>query len=406
MIMQRMLTGMGFRPVVVAVASALAMVIAAAPAAAQQCGGSFNAWLGGVKQEAAANGVSNRALGVLSQVSRDKRVISRDRKQGVFAQSFKQFSGRMVSQNRLDHGRKNLKKHARTFAAVERQYGVPGPVITAFWGLETDFGANQGDFSTLNALATLAHDCRRPALFRPQLISALRLIDRGDLTPGQLVGAWAGELGQTQLLPSDYLGSGVDFDGNGRVDLKGSVPDVLATTGNFIASLGWQAGQPWLQEVSVPARLPWDQADLAIQHPRAQWAKWGVKARGGRALKADGLPASLILPMGRKGPAFLAYPNFRVYLEWNQSLVYTTTAAYFATRLAGAPKVSLGNPDPGLSIDQAKQLQQRLAARGYNVGKIDGIIGAGTRAAVKAEQMQLGIPADSWPTSNLLNRLR
>jgi len=406
MIMQRMITGMGFRPVVMAVTSALAMVIAAAPAAAQQCGGNFNAWLAGVQSEAAASGVSNRALGVLSQVSRDKRVISRDRKQGVFAQTFKQFSGRMVSQNRLDHGRKNLKKHARTFAAVERQYGVPGPVITAFWGLETDFGANQGDFSTLNALATLAHDCRRPALFRPQLISALRLIDRGDLAPGQMVGAWAGELGQTQLLPSDYLGSGVDFDGNGRVELKSSVPDVLATTGNFIASLGWQAGQPWLQEVSVPARLPWDQADLAIQHPRAQWAKWGVKARGGRALKADGLPASLILPMGRKGPAFLAYPNFRVYLEWNQSLVYTTTAAYFATRLAGAPKVSLGNPDPGLSIDQAKQLQQRLAARGYDVGKIDGIIGAGTRAAVKAEQLQLGLPADSWPTSNLLNRLR
>ena len=404
--MQRMTFRVAARPMVAAAALALATMIAAAPASAQQCGGNFNAWLGGVKQEAAASGVSKRALKVLSQVGRDKRVISRDRAQGVFAQTFQQFSGRMVSQNRLDHGAKNLKKHARTFAAVERQYGVPGPVITAFWGLETDFGANQGDFSTLNALATLAHDCRRPALFRPQLISALKLIDRGDLAPSQMVGAWAGELGQTQLLPSDYLGSGVDFDGDSRVDLRKSVPDVLATTGKFIASLGWQAGQPWLQEVTVPARLPWDQADLAIRHPRAQWAKWGVKARGGRALKADGLPASLILPMGRRGPAFLAYPNFGVYLEWNQSLVYTTTAAYFATRLAGAPKVSLGNPEPGLSVDQAKQLQQRLAARGYNVGKIDGIIGSGTRAAVKAEQMQLGLPADSWPTANLLGRLR
>ena len=394
------------RPRVAAAALALAAMVTATPALAQQCGGSFNAWLAGVQQEAAASGVSNRALSVLSKVSHDKRVISRDRAQGVFAQSFRQFSGRMVSQNRLTQGARNLKKHGRTFAAVERQYGVPGPVIAAFWGLETDFGAVQGDFSTLNALATLAHDCRRPALFRPQLISALRLIDRGDLAPGQMVGAWAGELGQTQLLPSDYLGSGVDFDGDGRVDLKSSVPDVLATTGKFIASLGWQAGQPWLQEVSVPARLPWDQADLAIQHPRAQWAKWGVKARGGGALKADGLPASLILPMGRKGPAFLAYPNFRVYLEWNQSLVYTTTAGYFATRLAGAPKVSLGDPEPGLSVDQTKQLQQRLAARGYNVGKIDGVIGAGTRAAVKAVQLQLGMPADSWPTPDLLARLR
>jgi len=404
--MQQMKFQTAARPRVAAAALTLATMVTATPALAQQCGGSFNSWLAGLQQEAAASGVSNRALAVLAQVSHDKRVISRDRKQGVFAQTFRQFSDRMVSQNRLDHGAKNLKKYARIFAAVERQYGVPGPVIAAFWGLETDYGANQGDFSTLNALATLAHDCRRPALFRPQLINALRLIDRGDLAPGQMVGAWAGELGQTQLLPSDYLSSGVDFDGDGRVDLKSSVPDVLATTGKFIASLGWQAGQPWLQEVSVPARLPWDQADLAIQHPRAQWAKWGVKARGGRALKADGLPASLVLPMGRKGPAFLAYPNFRVYLEWNQSLVYTTTAGYFATRLAGAPKVSHGNPDAGLSVDQTKQLQQRLAARGYDVGKIDGIIGAGTRAAVKAVQLQLGMPADSWPTPDLLARLR
>lgn len=404
--MQQMTFRAAIRPVVAAAALALATMISATPVLAQQCGGNFNAWLAGVKKEAAASGVSNRAIRVLSQVGRDKRVISRDRAQGVFAQTFRQFSDRMVAQYRLTQGAKNLKRYAKTFAAVERQYGVPGPVITAFWGLETDFGAVQGDFSTLNALATLAHDCRRPALFRPQLINALRIIDRGDLAPGQMVGAWAGELGQTQLLPSDYLGSGVDFDGNGRVDLRNSVSDVLATTGNFIASLGWRAGQPWLQEVSVPARLPWDQADLAIQHPRAQWAKWGVKARGGGALKADRLPAALILPMGRKGPAFLAYPNFRVYLEWNKSLVYTTTAAYFATRLAGAPKVSHGNPDAGLSLAQTKQLQKLLAARGYDVGKIDGIIGAGTRASVKAVQLQLGLAADSWPTPELLARLR
>ena len=382
------------------------LVMAATPAVAQQCGGDFGSWLAGVRKEAAASGVSNRALGVLSQVGYDKRVISRDRAQGVFAQTFKQFSDRMVAQYRLDQGAKNLRKYANVFAAVERQYGVPGPVITGFWGLETDFGANQGDFSTLNALATLAYDCRRPELFRPQLINALKIIDRGDLPAAQMVGAWAGELGQTQLLPSDYLGSGVDFDGDGRVDLKNSVPDVLATTGRFIQSMGWRAGEPWLEEVSVPANLPWDQADLAIQHPRAQWAKLGVTSRGGGALKADGLPASLILPMGRNGPAFLAYPNFGVYLEWNQSLVYSTTAAYFATRLAGAPRVDHNDPDPGLSVDQTKQLQQRLAARGYDVGKIDGIIGAGTRAAVKAMQLQLGLPADSWPTPDLLARLR
>ncbi len=216
-------------------------------------------------------------------------------------------------------------------------------MLTAFWGLETDFGANIGDGPTLVSLATLAYDCRRPDQFRTQLLDALKIIDRGDLTPGQMRGPWAGELGQLQFLPSHYLDYGVDFDGDGHINLLTSSADALASAANMLKSFGWQRGQPWLQEVHVPAALPWDQADLTIKLPRKQWAAWGVTYASGRKLPADNLKASLLLPMGRKGPAFLAYANFDVYLQWNSSLVYSTTAAYFATRLAGAPRVSRGS---------------------------------------------------------------
>ena len=386
---------------------AAAGMLAAGEAAAQACGGDFHQWLDGVKREAMAVGVSAATIQAAAPALRfDPGVVRRDRGQAVFAQSFLEFAGRMVNAYRLQHGARNLERHAATFERVERQFGVPGPVIASFWGLETDYGANLGDFPTLTALASLAYDCRRPELFRPQLIAALRLIERGDLRPGDMRGAWAGELGHTQFLPLDYLESGVDFDGDGRVDLLRSVPDVLASTANVLARLGWRRGEPWLQEVRVPASLAWAEADLAIRHPRSQWAAWGVQAADGGALPADRLPAALVLPMGRNGPAFLAYPNFDVYLEWNQSLVYALTAAYFATRLAGAPRVGGGGNVPVLSLDQVKQLQELLVRHGYDVGGIDGIIGERTRAAVKAVQQRLGLPADSWPTPELLARLR
>ncbi|MEM1200587.1 MAG: lytic murein transglycosylase, partial [Pseudomonadota bacterium] len=338
----------------------------------------------------------------------DPRVLSRDRKQGVFTQTFLKFAGRLISKNRMNRGRSLMKKHRATFQRVRKDYGVPSSVITAFWGLETDFGGFMGDFKTMRSLVTLAHDCRRPELFRPQVFDAMRLLERGDLRLSEMVGAWAGELGQTQFLPSDYMEVAVDYDRSGRVDLLRSVPDVLGSTGNLIKSHGWRAGEPWLQEVRVPRSMPWDQADIAITHSRAQWAKWGVTRADGKRLRGDNLKASLLLPMGHKGPAFLAYHNFtKVYLEWNKSLIYATTAAYFATRLAGAPPVQRGNGTvTPLSQAQMKSLQRTLARRGFDVGKVDGILGAGTRAAVKAMQKKHGFPADSFPTPALLRRLQ
>ena len=368
----------------------------------------FPNWLSGVKKEAAGMGISKRAISVLDGMTYDPAVIKRDRAQSVFSLTFLDFQARLISANRMNKGKALMQQHAGIFKKVESTYGVPPAVITAFWGLETDFGGYMGDFHTIRSLATLSYDCRRPEKFRPQVFAALQIIDRGDMAEDDMVGAWAGEIGQVQFLPADFLESGVDADGDGRVDLKRSIPDILMSTGSLLTTHGWQANQPWLQEVTVPEDMPWKEADIAIQHPRAQWAKWGVKLASGKALKADKAQASLLLPMGRHGPAFLAYPNFtKVYLKWNESLIYSTTAAYFATRLAGASPVSKGNgPVNALDYNQIMELQKILTRMGYDVGKIDGKLGSQSRAAVKSIQIKFGLPADSWPTTELLNRLR
>lgn len=392
--------------------SALLVLATSTAASAADCQptspSKFPGWLSGVKKEAAGMGISRRGLAGLDGLTYDPAVIKRDRSQSVFSLTFLEFQARLISAGRMNKGAALIKQHAAIFKKVEQRYGVPASVITAFWGLETDFGGYMGDFHTIRSLATLAFDCRRPEKFRPQVFAALQILDRGDMTEEDMVGAWAGEIGQVQFLPADFLESAVDADGDGRVDLKRSIPDILMSTGSLLVNHGWQANQPWLQEVSVPEDMPWDQADIAIQHPRSQWAKWGVKLASGKTLKADKAGASLLLPMGRHGPAFLAYPNFtKVYLKWNESLIYSTTAAYFGTRLAGAPPVSKGNgPVDALDYNQIMELQKILSRMGYDVGKIDGKLGAASRAAVKAVQIKLGLPADSWPTTEFLARLR
>ena len=388
---------------------ALALLPHAAQAQGARChgGATFERWLESFKQEAQGQGISRQTLAAAAPyMTFDPSIIRKDRGQGVFQQSFLQFSNRMVNQ-RIQSGAARLRQHASVLSRVEQKFGVPGPVIVAFWGLETDFGANNGNSPVLRSVVTLAYDCRRPEMFRSESLYALKIVERGDLTPAAMVGAWAGEIGQTQFSPSAYYKYAVDFDGDGHSDLIHSVPDVLASTANLLMNEGWRRGEPWLQEVRVPASLPWEQADLAIKHPRSQWAQWGVTLANGSALPSDGLPASLLLPMGRLGPAFLAYQNFRVFLEWNQSLVYSTTAAYYATRLAGAPALHRGStPPPTLSGPQVIELQQILTRMGYDVGKPDGKLGLTTRAAVKKAQLKVGLPADSYPTAELIAKLR
>ncbi|MDU8910213.1 lytic murein transglycosylase [Aestuariicoccus sp. MJ-SS9] len=386
---------------------ALAFLIFALPfsAAAQSCGGSFQGFVGGLKAEAVSRGFERGTVDAFfASVRQDPAVLRADRRQGIFQDPFITFSRKLISQNRIDRGRQMARKWASVFDRVERDYGVPRGVLLAFWAFETDYGAFQGDFNTANALVTLAHDCRRPELFRPQIFAAIELFAHDDFDPARTTGAWAGEIGMVQMLPKDILENGVDGDGDGHVLLKTSAPDALMSGGKMLASLGWRPGEPFLQEVTLPADLDWYDTGLETTKTVSEWQNAGVRARTG-ALAAGGTPASILVPQGRKGPAFMVYPNFRVYFEWNQSFTYVLTAAYFATRLEGAPVYNAGNPEPGLNGAQMQALQKKLAQRGYDVGKIDGILGAGTRAAVRDVQRKLGMPADAWPTPALLNAL-
>ena len=379
-------------------------VLCGLPARAQSCGGDFAAFVNDLRAEAAARGHDPATVrAFFANVRRDQAVIRADRRQGVFQKPFTDFARHLISGYRLNTGRAKAREHDAVFDRVEARYGVSRGVLLAFWGFETDFGGFQGDFNTLNALVTLSHDCRRPELFRPQVFAALKLYERGAFSPTRTTGAWAGEIGMVQMLPSDILEYGTDGDGDGQVRLKTSAPDALTSGGRMLQGLGWRAGEPWLQEVSVPRDLDWSLTGLRTVRPAADWAAMGITPRHGQIVGR--LPASVILPQGRGGPAFLAYPNFRVFFEWNQSFTYVLTAAYFANRLTGAPVFDAGNPAPGLSDTQMKALQRKLAGRGYDVGGIDGILGAGTRAAVQDMQRRLAMPADAWPTRALLDAL-
>jgi lytic murein transglycosylase len=385
-------------------------VVAAAPRAASCHNGmSFDRFLADVKQQAVAAGVSQRAMAEAApHLVYDQSIVNRDRGQRVFGQIFTEFAGRMAANFRMQQGQAKIKAHAAAFARAEKEYGVPPAVIAAFWGLESDFGANMGNLPTLRSLVSLAYDCRRSEMFAGETIAALKIVDRGDLSPDEMIGSWAGELGQTQFLPTHYFNYAVDYDGDGRRDLLHSPADVIGSTANYIATgLKWRRGEPWLQEVHVSPNVPWDQADLTIKLPRSKWASYGVTYADGKPLPNDDLPASLLLPMGRNGPAFLAYANFAAYTEWNNSLIYSTTAGYLAARIAGAaPMHRPATPVAQLPFNELRELQQLLVKAGFNVGKIDGVMGQQSRTAVKAMQVKYGMPADSWPTAELLVRIR
>lgn len=382
----------------------LAVSLAFGAPALAACGGSFSTFVNGLKAEAAQKGFAPEVTDAFfAGVALDEAVLRADRRQGVFQLPFTDFARRLISANRIDAGRANAVKWDAVFDRVEREFGVSRHVLLAFWAFETDYGAVQGDFNTRNALVTLAHDCRRPELFRPQIFAALELFSHGDFDPRTTTGAWAGEIGMVQMLPEDILVNGVDGDGDGHVLLKTSVPDALMSGASMLHSLGWRAGEPWLQEVVVPTGFDLSLTGLSTVLSVSEWQALGIEGRGAPLDRS--YSGSVLLPQGKGGPAFLAYPNFSVFFEWNQSFTYVLTAAYFATRLGGAPVFDAGSPVPGLDGEEMKRLQRMLSDRGFDVGDIDGILGAGTRAAVRTVQKELGLPVDGWPTAALLGRL-
>ena len=307
------------------------------------CGGDFPTFVEGLKEEGLGRGIDRSTVDrFLADVVLDPDVIRRDRSQGIFRKSFIEFSKLVMAEYRIVQGAEFERTHSRIFDRVEETYGVQRGVLLSFLALETDFGLVQGDHNTLNSLVTLSHDCRRPGLFRPHIFAAMELYRRGDFDPAGTVGAWAGEIGMIQMLPADILLHGQDGDGDGRVDLKNSVWDALMTAGEVLQELGWKPGQPWLVEATVPATLDWSLTGLNHRLTVAEWMDLGVRTRSGNPIDGS-LEASVLLPHGRFGPAFLAFDNYRLYFEWNRSFVYATTSAFFATLLSGSPMYLDGN---------------------------------------------------------------
>ncbi len=382
---------------------ALLSLFLASPALSAPCGGDFGDFLAAMQAEAVATGVpADKAEAFFAGAAIDKGVLKADKAQGVFRKTFLDFSQSLISKGRLTTARDKSQALNDIFTRAESEYGISRGILLAFWAFETDFGQVQGDFNTRNALITLAHDCRRPELFQPQVLAAATLFAMDDFSL-DTKGAWAGEIGMVQMLPKDILERGVDGDGDGLILLKTSEADAILSGARMLQSHGWRPNEPWLAEIALPQDFDWSQTGLETEKPTEDWTALGVTPRAGSL--APGLPASILLPQGRKGPAFLIYPNYRVLFEWNKSFVYVTTAAYFATRIEGAEPYNAGNPDPALELDEMKALQEKLTALGHDVGKIDGILGAGTRAAVQKEQVRLGLPADGWPTRDLLDAL-
>ena len=381
------------------------LIFALSSAASGNCGGEFNKFLENIKKESREIGYTQEIVDAFFEnVSLNPKVLEADQAQGIFLRPFNDFAPRLINEYRMYHGKKNLKKYSSTFNEIENIFGVSRGVLTSFWALETDFGAVQGNFNTLDALVTLAFDCRRPFLFRPQIFAALELFSRNEFNPVTTKGAWAGEIGMVQMLPQDILENGVDADGDGKVNLQSSTRDALFSAAKMLKSLGWKANEPWLQEVTLTKELDWLDTGTDKIKTVEEWVNLGING------KYTDLPdgsdnASLIIPQGRKGPKFLAYSNFHVFFEWNKSFIYVLTAAHFANRLEGSPAFSPGNPDKGLNKNQMKLLQTKLINLGYDVGQIDGILGAKTRRSIQKLQRTLKKPADAWPTIELLEIL-
>jgi membrane-bound lytic murein transglycosylase B len=368
----------------------------------------FAQWIEDFRVEARAAGITEATLQLaFDGVQPLERVVVSDRAQPEFTRSIWDYLDTAVSAQRVRRGQdKLLEVRAAADAAAER-YGVPAETIVAIWGMESNYGSNYGNIPTIDALATLGFEGRRAKWARAQLIAALRILQNGDIPRERMLGSWAGAMGQTQFLPSNFLAYAVDADGDGRRDIWGSMADVMASTAHFLAREGWQRGQPWGLEVRLPAGFDLGRADGNLRQASSAWAGEGLRAADGSALP-DLPDAALLLPAGSEGPAFLVGPNFRAILRYNNAHSYALGVALLAQRIAGGPALQASWPRhlQALSRAQMRALQQALQSQGFDSGSIDGVLGPATRAALRQWQRSVGLPADGYPTLVHLERLR
>ena len=361
-----------------------------------------------LRAQARSAGIGEAALSdAFDDISYLPRVIELDRAQPEFTRAVWDYLDTAVSPQRVTTGEQKLAQVRAQADAAAARYGVPATIVVAIWGMESNYGSNYGNIPTIDALATLGFEGRRQAWARDQLMAALKIIDSGDIRHAQMIGSWAGAMGQTQFLPTSYLAYAVDADGDGRRDIWGSMADVMASTANYLARSGWQAGQSWGAEVQLPSGFDHARADRSVRQTSAQWAIEGVQGVGGTALPAL-TDASILLPAGARGPAFLIGPNFRAILRYNNSDSYALGVSLLSQRLSGGSGVVAAWPrdQQALSRAQVMALQAGLNQRGFDAGVADGMMGPSTRDGLRKYQRSMGLPADGYPTVELLERLR
>lgn len=366
-------------------------------------------WVDAFKPRARAAGISEATLEqALDGVRYRTEVVSADRAQPEFNRTVWDYLDRAVSPLRIQQGRAKLRQLQAEAQAAEARYGVPATTLFAIWGMESNYGSHYGNLPTIDALATLGLEGRREAWAREQLIAALKILQNGDIARDRMIGSWAGAMGQTQFLPSVFLAHAVDADGDGHRDIWGSMPDVLASTANFVAHSGWKPGQVWGAEVLLPAGFDPGQRETDFRQSSAQWAAEGVQSMDSQGLPDLGEGAALFLPAGLRGPAFLVGNNFRTLLRYNNSTHYALAVCLLAQRLGQGPDVQAAWPRDlvALSRSQIRELQTRLNALGFASGQPDGLMGPATREGIRRYQRSLGLPADGYPELGLLERLQ
>lgn len=370
---------------------------------------SFAQWRDGFRAQALAAGISAPTFDkAFEGIEPDDSVVTADRSQPEFTRPVWQYLESAVSPARVRNGQDRLLQNTEVLQRIDTTYGVDREAVVAIWGMESNFGQQMGSKNVIRSLATLAYEGRRPDFGRDQLIAALQILQHGDVPAGNMIGSWAGAMGQTQFIPTTYNRYAVDFDGDGRRDIWASSPDALASTANYLQTSGWQRGQTWGFEVRLPPGFDYAQADMDIRKPMSEWLRQGVQPASGKLPGDPQASTSLLLPAGYRGPAFLVTDNFRAILKYNNSTSYALAVGLLADSFKGNGQLAGRWPvqDAPLSRSERIELQELLAARGYAPGTADGIIGANTRKAVRAYQISIGSPADGYPTLELLSRLR
>lgn len=371
----------------------------------------FADWLTAFRQEALKAGIRPQTFDrAMRGVAPDADVVAADQNQPEFVKPVWDYLASALSARRVETGRVLLAENRELLDRLERSYGVSRYVLVSIWGLESNYGSHMGTQSVVRSLATLGFEGRRPDYGRTQLVAALKIIQSGDIQPEEMLGSWAGAMGQTQFIPTTYLAHAVDYDGDGRRDIWHSRGDTLASTANYLQVSGWQTGGHWGYEVRMPANFDYALADMSLKKPLREWERLGLRRADGRHFAATDTEesASLLLPAGHRGPAFLVLNNFRSILAYNASTSYALAVSLLADRYRGMGEIHGAWPtqDRPLGRSEREELQQLLAAKGFEHGKADGIIGYNTRKAVRAYQQSIGLPPDGYPTPELLDRLR